>query len=158
TLPIGRECDQMEVRLLDESGAEVIPGEIGQIAVRSRNLSLGYWQRPELTEAAFSRSPADGELRTYLTGDLARRRPDGCLVFDGRNDTQVKIRGYRVEIGAVESALRQAPGVREAAVVGESDHRTGQRLVAYVVPQDSAAAPIFADLRSHLRARLPGYA
>ena len=158
TLPFGRECDEMEVQLLDESGSEVPPGEVGQIAVRSRNLALGYWQRPDLTEAAFSGHAAGGDLRTYLTGDLAIRRPDGCLVFAGRNDMQVKIRGYRVEIGAVESALRQVPGVREAAVVGEDDHRTGQRLVAYVVPQDQAAIPIFAELRSHLRTRLPDYA
>jgi hypothetical protein len=89
----------------------------------------------------------------YATGDLARRRPDGALLFAGRVDDQVKIRGYRVEPQEVEHVLCGHPRVREAAVlaVGEGD---AVRLVALVVPYGDLPGR---ELREYASGLLPDY-
>ena len=74
-LPIGRAVEDMEVQLLDESGQAVEIGAIGEIAVASRYLALGYWQRPELTSAAFQPDPADPEARICTKRNAAAIHP-----------------------------------------------------------------------------------
>ncbi len=99
--------------------------------------------------------------RLYLTGDLARRRPDGLLDYLGRVDHQVKVRGFRIELGEIEAALAGCPGVREAAVVVR-EAAAGARLVAYVVAGGEAGAGLGAGLdlaavRAHLAGALPDF-
>jgi hypothetical protein len=84
-----------------------------------------------------------------------RERDDGAFEFLGRFDDQVKIRGHRIEPGEVEAALRQAPGVREAAVIAREDVPGEKRLVAYVVGDGAGATP--AALRAFLAERLPAF-
>ena len=91
--------------------------------------------------------------RLSLTGDLGRRLADGCLVHLGRIDFQVKIRGYQVPINAVEAALLELDGVREAAVVAHGSGPGERRLVAYVAP--AAGGP--EQLRRALSAVLPAH-
>ncbi len=155
-VPAGYEIDGMETRLIDEAGKEVGPDEIGEIAVKSRYLSPGYWQRPDLTQAAFFPDPSGGGERTYRTGDLGRMLSDGCLVHLGRKDFQVKIRGYRVEIGEIEMTLLEHGKVREAAVVARDDKFGGKRLVAYVVPHQEQAFTV-SELHRFLQEKLPEY-
>src|SRR6185295_17733334 len=93
SLPLGYPTEGHEILLFDEAGREPAPGETGEIVVRSRYLSPGYWRRPEQTDAAFSADPSEPGVRWYRTGDLGRFLPDGCLVHAGRKDFQVKIRG-----------------------------------------------------------------
>ena len=69
-LAIGYPLQDKEVLLLDESGEEVPAGEIGEICVKSRYISLGYWRDPERTKAAFRPDPQDGTAQIYRTGDL----------------------------------------------------------------------------------------
>src|SRR5262249_39560932 len=97
-VPLGYGVPGKEVLLLDETGEEVGAGQIGEIAVRSKYIGLGYWQRADLTRAAFLAAPSDGAERVYLTGDLGMLQPDGCLIHMGRKDFQVKIRGNRIEV------------------------------------------------------------
>ncbi|HTE20685.1 MAG TPA: AMP-binding protein, partial [Armatimonadota bacterium] len=143
-----------EVLLLDDGGAEVAPGEVGEIAVRSRYLSPGYWRNPTLTEAQFRLDPKDPGRRIYHTGDLGRLLPDGCLEHLGRKDFQVKIRGHRVETGEIEAALLQLPGVAEAVVAARKGASDEERLVAYLVPAPGTA-PTVTALRRLLAERLP---
>ncbi|KZM75304.1 condensation domain-containing protein [Nocardia terpenica] len=150
-VPIGFPVDGVEVDLVDESGR---PTEVfGELVLRSPRVALGYWERPELTEAVFGVGP-DG-VRYYRTGDLARRSTDGRLIFVGRKDRQVKIRGHRVEPGEAETALRSHPTVGEAAVVLDRE-ATEPRLVAYLT-QDGPLEPDYSELAAYLRTRLPDY-
>ena len=154
TVPVGHSVEETEILLLDRGGNAIAGHGVGEIAIRSRFVALGYWRRPEQTAAAFGDDDGDGGKRTYRTGDLGRTLGDGSLEHVGRKDFQVKIRGFRVEPGEVEAALRPHPAVREAAVVARDDAPGGTRLVAYVVPDPGA--PLEADdLRRYLRAKLP---
>jgi amino acid adenylation domain-containing protein len=120
-VPIGRPLPGIEVLLLDPDGQES-PTE-GEILVRSKHIALGY---QGVAEDRFG--TLRGE-RTYRTGDLAGRSPDGTLAFLGRADRQVKIRGFRVELGEIETCLADLPGIAQAAVVARREE-----LVGYVVP------------------------
>ncbi len=95
-------------------------------------------------------------LRLYKTGDLARWLPDGNIEFLGRVDNQVKIRGYRVELGEIEAAILQHPGVREAAVIAREDTPGDQRLVAYFSSAEQKDE-LTARLKDELTASLPAY-
>jgi amino acid adenylation domain-containing protein len=155
TLPAGRPVEGVEVRLLDEHDREVPPGETGEIAVRSRYLSPGYWRNEALTAERFS-GAANGESRSFRTGDLGRRTPDGSLVVVGRKDARVKVRGHRIEPSEVEGALLRLPGV-EGAVVGARPGPGGDdQLVAYLTCRPGHA-PSAESLRRALRETLPGH-
>ncbi|MEQ4304750.1 amino acid adenylation domain-containing protein [Plantactinospora sp. B6F1] len=151
-VPIGAPIDNIRVYVLDERGEPLPVGVPGELYLAGVGLAHGYLNRPELTAERFGTGP-DGERR-YRTGDLARWRPDGTLDFLGRIDGQVKLRGLRIEPGEIEVALRDQPGVRDAAVVVREDSPGDRRLAAYLVgtaPVDTAA------LRLALKRRLPDY-
>ena len=157
-LPVGHAVDDTEVVLLDSDGHQVVGLGVGQIAIRSRHVALGYWKDPELTADRFLPDPFRDEpgARVYRTGDLGRWLPDGAIEFLGRMDDQVKIRGYRVEPGEIEFALTAHPQVREAAVMVREDRPGDRRLAAYVVT-GPGPAPSPGQLRQHLAGRLPDY-
>jgi amino acid adenylation domain-containing protein len=153
-MPVGYAVEDMDVRLVDATGAPVRAGAIGEIAVSSRYLAQGYWRRPDLTEAAFQPDPETPDHRVYRTGDLGRMQPDGCIESFGRKDVQVKVRGIGVEVTRIERALCVLPTVAEAAAIVREDRPGVQRLVAYVVP--TRPVPTVTDLRRHLASLLPG--
>ncbi|MEP7008816.1 MAG: non-ribosomal peptide synthase/polyketide synthase [Acidobacteriota bacterium] len=159
---IGEAIPDLALRLLDARGDLVPVGVPGEIHVVGDGLARGYLARPDLTAERFvpdAYSTLPG-ARSYRSGDLARRRPAALdvtleLEYLGRIDLQVKIRGFRIELGEIEAALTAHPSVREAVAVvrGDGDDR---RLVAYLVaPPDAPLASFEAELREHLRARLP---
>jgi amino acid adenylation domain-containing protein len=146
-----------EVLVLDEARRPVPPGEVGEVAIRSAFLPLGYWRRPDLTAGVFLPDPEGSDARVYLTGDLGRIRPgDGALELGGRRDATVKIHGARVDLTEIELALQDVPGVRQAAVVMRERSPGDPRAVAYVAPS-VPPGPAVEDMRRHLRQRLPGY-
>jgi amino acid adenylation domain-containing protein len=158
--PIGRPVANTEAYLLDRRQQPVPEGAYGELCLGGEGLARGYLGRPELTAARFVPDPWSGRRggRLYRTGDLVHHRPDGNVEFLGRIDNQVKVRGLRIELGEIEAALRESPGVGEAAVVttGEGGDR---RLVAHVVPRPGAgeASDFEPLLRAHLGRRLPAY-
>ena len=153
-VPLGDPIDDMEVLLLGDDRREVPVGEVGEIAVRSRYLALGYWRQPELTATRFLSDSADPTRRIYLTGDLGRMLPGGLLQYLGRKDLMPKVRGQWVNVDAVEQALATAPGVREAVVTirEEADH--DPRICAYIVARDDTK-PSVRVLLQHVAARVP---
>ena len=156
-VPVGFDhSDGLKVLLLNDDGKELGFNRVGQIAIKSRYLSPGYWRRPDLTRAAFLDDPNGGDERTYLTGDLGRMSPDGRLEHLGRKDSQVQVRGFRVELAEVEIALLSLGMIAEAVVVAQADPSSGQRLVAYVVLVGQTP-PTVSDLRGLISQTLPEY-
>ena len=156
SVPVGYPVADNEILLLDETGGEVPAGEVGEISVRSRYLSAGYWRKPELTHKAFLADPQGGGKRIYRTGDLGRMLSDGCLLHLGRKDFQVKIRGHRIEIAEIEMALASLAGIKEAVVMAREDRHGEQRLVAYLIVKDQPRLTA-GSLRQALAESLPGY-
>ena len=155
-LPIGYSLKDKDVLVLDENLREVGVGEVGELAVKSRYISRGYWRDPERTQRVFLPDPAGTSARIYLTGDVGLRRADGRLVHVGRKDFLVKIRGFRIDVGEVEIALRAIEEVADAVVVGRQDGAGTQLLVAYFVPATDPAVTI-TKLRQSLARTLPDY-
>jgi acyl-coenzyme A synthetase/AMP-(fatty) acid ligase/thioesterase domain-containing protein/acyl carrier protein len=155
TVPLGYPVDDMEVLLLDEVGKPVIAGNIGEIAIKSRYIALGYWRNPELTQKVFKVDPEDGDVRTYFTGDLGIIHPDGCLEHRGRKDFQIKIRGNRVEVSEVEMALLAQGTIKDVVIVGWKDPQGIDKLVAYLVSGETK--PSIAALQQALAAKLPEF-
>ena len=155
-LPIGFATEEMETLLLNEKLQAVEFDEIGEIAVRSRFLSPGYWRNADLTKTVFLPVPDDGENRIYLTGDLGRMTPDNCLEHLGRKDLQVKIRGFRIEVAEIETALLNLSNIKTAAVVVREDRPGEKRLMAYIVPHKKPS-PSVKSLRHALAEKLPSY-
>ena len=96
--------------ILDESHNEVRQGCVGEIAIKSNYMSGGYWRNEEQTRAKFIRIGSD-DVPVYLTGDLGKLEPDGCLIHFGRKDFQFKIRGCRIEPVEIESVLTKSPAL-----------------------------------------------
>ncbi|MFJ7085940.1 amino acid adenylation domain-containing protein [Streptomyces griseus] len=154
-VPVGRALPGREILLRDGDGGEVADGEPGEVWVRSRFLAPGYLNHPELTDALFFPDPhGEPDVRIYRTGDLARRTPEGELVFHRRIDHQVKIRGVRVELGEIEAALLNLPGVVHAGVVAAELDEGRTQLVAYI--EAGVDAKVSPDrIRAALAERLP---
>ena len=157
SLPIGHSVADMEVAVLDDDGRMVKPGESGEIAVTSRYLALGYWQRPELTELAFRPSPDDPAARVYRTGDLGQMDESGCLRYLGRKDFQEKVRGQRVDLTAVETEMLRVAGVAEA-VAAVRPGRNGENDVVAYYTEDGAGAVDPGEVLKALRSCIePGF-
>jgi len=151
-VPSGFAVDGAEVEIVDASGHAAPPGTPGRIAVSSRYLALGYWRRPDLTDAAFRPDPRRPGNRVFLTGDRGRLDADGCLHHLGRVDDQLKISGNRIEPAEIEATLLEHPDVTQAVLVARENAAGEPCLVAHVAAVDGTSAQ---ELRSFLRERLP---
>jgi amino acid adenylation domain-containing protein len=139
SVPIGKHIHNTQIYLLDDNLQLVPSGVTGEICLAGDGLGKGYINDGPLTAKKFPLNPfaKDRDARMYRTGDLARYLPDGNLEFMGRVDNQVKIRGQRVELGEIESVLRQQDDVREAVVIQSQVSADFKRLVAYIVPKQA---------------------
>jgi amino acid adenylation domain-containing protein len=151
---IGQAIANTEVFFVDANLHPVPAGEVGELCIAGICLAEGYLNQPALTQAKFVERAAG--QRFYRTGDLGRYLPDGNIEFLGRQDDQVKIRGHRVEVGEVEVALADLPGIRQAVVVAHAGPSGSAQLVAYLVAAPDAAQAVSA-VRQALAQRLPDY-
>jgi non-ribosomal peptide synthetase component F len=154
-LPAGHAADGAEILLWDDEDREVPAGETGEIIVKSRFLSPGYWRNESLTAQKFFAAGTDG-LRLFRTGDLGRLNTAGLLMHVGRKDAQVKIHGYRVELSEVEDALAGLSEIEKATVGARARSNDDAQLVAYVIPRNGCV-PAAENLRQTLRATLPAH-
>jgi amino acid adenylation domain-containing protein len=161
SVPIGKPIFNTQVYLLDESLNPVAFGLPGEICIAGDGVGYGYINDSTLTEQKFIVNPfsAAASTRLYRTGDLGRFSSDGNLEFIGRVDHQVKLRGFRIDLGDIESNLRQHREVKEAVVLSKNFSDQDQRLVAFVVPRHHGGSrdQTGSQLRSFLKERLPEY-
>lgn len=154
---IGVPIPDLKIHLLDEDRNRVHRGSVGEMYIAGAGVAMGYLHRPELTAERFIPNFIDGSGGTlYRSGDLARRRPDGELVYLGRADRQVKINGFRVEPGEIEAALAEFPGVQQACVTPVEAAEGALLLAAYFVAahkidQAAVAAMLNTRLPPHMR-------
>ncbi|MER5939055.1 amino acid adenylation domain-containing protein [Streptomyces sp. NPDC001928] len=152
---IGHAVPGSRAYVLDRRLRPAPVGVTGELYVAGATLARGYIGRPGMTSERFVADPyGPPGSRMYRTGDLCRVDAQGVLHYLGRSDSQVKLRGYRIELGEIEALLANHPEVTVAAAAVRGDG-ADQRLVAYVVGQDTA--PSDEALRAHLALRLPGY-
>ena len=149
--------------ILDEQGHLVPEGAIGELCIGGLQLTKGYLNRPEQTQAKFIPNPyqsvADKEKgingTLYRSGDLVYRQANGHLFFLGRRDAQVKLRGFRIELDEIAKQLQACPGVQNALVrlyqQGEE-----KQLAAYILSQQGVTIDFYA-LRKAIMAHLPAY-
>jgi len=141
-----------DIRLLDEQGAEVAPGQIGNLWVRGGSLFTGYWNRIETT-----RRVIEGEW--YLTGDTYTRDDDGYYWYQGRSDDMLRVSGHWVSPSEVEATLVGHPAVLEAAVVGKHDADDLVKPQAFIVLRDPSAAleRTAEDLKEYVKSTMAPY-
>lgn len=155
SIPYGKPLRNQQLQILN-SALEPCPVWVpGKLYIGGIGLAQGYWRDAEKTATAFIHHPATGE-RLYCTGDLGRYLPDGNIEFLGREDFQVKIQGFRVELGEIEAALMQHPGIRTAVVDARGADQAEKQLVAYYVAESGTATGTSA-LQTFLQQKLPGY-
>ena len=144
---IGLPFPHVQLRILDEAGAPVPDGTMGELWVRGANVCAGYWRRPDATAAAWR----DGWFRT---GDVGSRAPDGYITLHGRRSDLVISGGFNIYPREIEELLLEQPGVREAAVIGAPDAVRGEVLIAFLVtgPEYDEAA-----LRARLASQLASF-
>jgi len=146
---VGLPLPVCDLRVVDETGAERPPGELGELHVRGPNVVRAYWNAPEATCASF----ADGWFRT---GDLVRLDEQGFLtVLDRMKDIVIR-GGENILCPEVEAVLLEHPAVGEAAVLGVHDRVLGEEVVAVVRPRPGATA-VEQELRDHVASRLAAF-
>jgi acyl-coenzyme A synthetase/AMP-(fatty) acid ligase len=117
-------------------------------------LSLGYWQDPTKTAAAFVRPPGRSEVY-YRTGDRVRRPlGNGPMLYLGRVDNQIKILGHRVELGEIEAVVREESGVDGVVALGWPKNPGGAGGVEVFLQTEDPTRP---DLKDQVAKRLPVY-
>ncbi|HZM27736.1 MAG TPA: AMP-binding protein, partial [Gemmatimonadales bacterium] len=145
----GRPCIGIDVRVADETGKELGPGQTGELVARGANVMRGYWNNPAETALAFR----DGMFRT---GDVGYQDGDGYFYILDRLKDMIVTGGENVYSGEVEAVIYEHPAVREAAVFGIPDPKWGELVMACVVlkPGQTLTAD---ELLAHCRQSLANY-
>ena len=154
---IGYLSYNMKAYVLDNDMHRLPIGAVGELYLSGRQMAKGYLNRDEETSYAFVDNPfeLDGDYSLmYRTGDMVRILPDGSLGIIGRRDSQVKIRGNRVELGEVESVIRELSFVKDVTVQTFKNGDNNE-LVAYLVYDDKL--PVVKTVQDHIRERKPEY-
>jgi len=145
---IGVPLPGTDVRLVDDDGHDVAPGQPGEIWVKGAQVMAGYWQRPDET----ARVLHDGWL---ATGDIATMDEDHYFFIVDRKKDMILVSGFNVYPNEVEAVIAEHPGVADAAVVGVPDDETGEVVAAFVVRKDPALDE--AAVRQHCKKSLTSY-
>ena len=146
---IGVPIPSTEAAILDDDGAPLPVGQVGEIAIRGPQVMHGYWQRPEETAKVFTR---DGWFRT---GDMGFMDEQGRFKITDRKKDMIIVSGFKVFPNEVEDVVMLHPGVMEVAAIGEPDERTGELVKIVVVKKVPSLTE--AQLLEHCRKNLTAY-
>ncbi|SFL37003.1 Acyl-CoA synthetase (AMP-forming)/AMP-acid ligase II [Bradyrhizobium sp. NFR13] len=147
--PVGYLLPGMSFAVVDDNGAPVPTGEVGELIIKSMHVLLGYWENGQVLPAL--PDPDDDRCRIFPTGDLVIVDARGLMQMLGRKGRQLKINGRRVEPAELEVVVRRIPYVSDAvAIVTDSSE-----LVIFAAPGAEAQATFTADIREVVRQTLP---
>jgi acyl-CoA synthetase (AMP-forming)/AMP-acid ligase II len=147
----GRETPHAEIRIMDDAGNELPPGEVGEIVIRCESNARGYWNNPEQTAKTFR---PDG----LWSGDLGRLDEDGYLHIEGRRTDMIISGGFNVYPAEMERVIGGHAQVDQVAVVGVPDEEWGETPVAVIVAKGTMDTDVVeAELRVLCRDQLAGY-
>jgi len=145
----GRPVIGVDMRIVDENGAEVPTGQTGEVIVRAPNVTKGYLGLPEADAAAFRNG-------WFHTGDVGRIDEEGFMYLVDRKKDMIITGGENVYTIEVEAAIYEHPEVSECAVVGIPDEKYGEALLAVIVPSPGKSLSAEAMI-AHCRSRIGGY-
>jgi len=148
---VGPPLPGVSVRIVDDKGAEVPAGEVGQLLVKGENVFKGYWRLPQKTAEDFT---ADGYFRT---GDLARMDSDGYVSIVGRARDLIISGGLNIYPKEIESYLDKLDGVLESAVIGVPHPDFGEAVVAVIVRKPEGTPLTEAGVIAALKNRIAGF-
>lgn len=151
SIPYGKSLANQALYVTDRCGIQCPDWVEGDLLIGGDGLAQCYWNLPEESAKRFKQAVFD-EQRIYLTGDRARRWPDGTIEFLGRADTQIKVNGYRIELGEIVSALKSCRHVENATAIA-AGMRGRQSLTGFVTPDSLDVEAI----REELLTKLPTY-
>lgn len=146
---IGLPLPSTWLKLLDDEGREVPPGQAGEIAIKGPQVMAGYWQRPDETAKVMT---ADGYFKT---GDIGMVDERGYFKVVDRKKDMILVSGFNVYPNEVEDVVAQIPGVLECAAVGIVDEKTGEAVKLVIVKKDPSLTE--AQVREYCKANLTGY-
>ncbi len=148
---VGRPAPGIDIRLIDEDGREVGPGEVGEVVGHSAAMMTGYHKRPEMTSNA---EWFDASGRRFIrTGDVGRFDEDGFLVLLDRKKDLIISGGFNIYPSDLEAIVARHPDVAEVAVAGVPSTQWGETPVAFVVAREARSLDAEA-LRTWANARL----
>ncbi|EOC0398791.1 long-chain-fatty-acid--CoA ligase FadD [Cronobacter sakazakii] len=145
---IGLPVPSTEVKLIDDEGNEVAPGEPGELCIKGPQVMLGYWQRPDATDEILQ----DGWLRT---GDIAVMDEEGFLRIVDRKKDMILVSGFNVYPNEIEDVVMQHSGVQEVAAVGIPSEASGELVKIFVVKKEASLTE--EALITFCRRHLTGY-
>jgi acyl-CoA synthetase (AMP-forming)/AMP-acid ligase II len=145
---IGKGIRGVTLRVLNESGDEVRPGEVGEIVAEGENITRGYWRAPEESANSF-------RAQRLYTGDLAKVDEDGFIYVVDRAKDFLKCGGKRISCRQLEEQLLAFDDLLEAAVLGVPDEVLGERVKAFVVFRNGESAGLEERLRLFCKGRIP---
>lgn len=143
----GRPLLFVEARVIDAEGNDVAPGELGEIVYRSPQMCLGYWNKPEATEEAFSGG-------WFHSGDLVKQDENGYIDVVDRVKDVINTGGVLVAARQVEDCIYELPQVAEVAVVGVADEKWIEAISAFVVTKAEVTED---EIVTHVKANLAGF-
>lgn len=156
-IPLGCPCPYAEIKVVDQQGNQVKPGQKGELIVKSASLMQGYANNEKATAQVIKIldfSNTGGE-KYYFTGDIVKVLGNNFFQLAGRKDNMVKIKGFRIELEEIESILIKHGQVKECLVrVIKNNDRRDNELEALIVPHREIHKR---DIISFLKSRLPIY-
>ena len=146
---IGLPIPSTEIRICDDAGNDVKPGEAGEICIRGPQVMEGYWRNPEETEKVML---PGGWFRS---GDIGRMDERGYVFIEDRKKDMILVSGFNVYPNEIEGVVVEMEGILEAAAIAKPDEKSGEVVKLFVVRTDDTVTE--ADVLKHCKANLTGY-
>jgi len=146
---IGTPIDGVEMKLVDDDGKEVEPGEVGEIVIKGHNIMKGYWNREEAT----AESIKDG---WFYSGDMGKVDDEGYYFIVDRKKELIIRGGYNVYPREIEEVLYEHPAIQEAAVVGVADDNMGEEVGAAIVLKEGEDVSVD-DVKEYVKEQVAAY-